>query len=174
MMPEDKNPQHFTGGCQCGAVRYRLQGKPLSPHLCFCRMCQKAAGNYFAALGGAALADFELTRGEPGWFASSDLVERGFCRECGTPLFYREKDGSHIAIMLGALDEPEAVAPEWQSDIYGKTSWFGHLDALPTSIGDETPDEQYVRYAAIRITNHQHPDHDTENWPRGANMDLKT
>jgi hypothetical protein len=154
-----------SGGCQCGAVRYRLSGRPSSPHLCFCRMCQKAVGNYAAALGGAALADFSLTRGEPGWFHSSDLVRRGFCRTCGTPLFYQEIGGDHIAIMLGSLDAPEEVAPEWQSDVYGKPSWFGDLDTLPVSIGSETEAEQAVRYGAIAATSHQHPDHDTETWP---------
>ncbi|MDO6963625.1 GFA family protein [Rhizobium alvei] len=155
----------YSGGCQCGAVRYRLAKKPSSPHLCFCRMCQKAAGNYFAALGGAALADFEMTRGTPSWFSSSDLVERGFCNRCGTPLFYREKGGDHVAIMLATLDQPEAVPPEWQSDVYGKTSWFGGLDSLPVSIGSETAEEQESRYQAIAVTNHQHPDHDTAIWP---------
>lgn len=158
----------WTGGCQCGRIRYRSRSRPASPHLCFCRMCQKAVGNYFAPLGGVALADFEVARGEPGWFHSSDVVRRGFCRDCGTPLFYQEIGGDHLAILLGTLDDPQAVAPEWQSDIYGKPGWFGGLDALPDSIGDETPDEQALRYGRIARTNHQHPDHDTDTWPPEA------
>jgi hypothetical protein len=128
-------------------------------------MCQKAVGNYFAALGGVGLGDFEMTRGEPAWFNSSDVVRRGFCRDCGTPLFYQEVGGDHVAILLGTLDDPGAVAPEWQSDIYGKTDWFAGLDTLPNSIGDETPDEQAARYGRIARSNHQHPDHDTAVWP---------
>ncbi len=155
----------WSGGCQCGRIRYRSRTRPASPHLCFCRMCQKAVGNYFAALGGVALADFEFTRGEPSWFHSSDIVRRGFCRDCGTPLFYQEIDGDHVAILLGTLDDPCSVAPEWQSDTYGKPRWFGGLDTLAESIGGETPDEQGVRYGRIASTNHQHPDHDTSAWP---------
>ncbi|RVQ04591.1 GFA family protein, partial [Sinorhizobium meliloti] len=30
----------FTGGCQCGAVRYRAEGTLGDPHICHCRMCQ--------------------------------------------------------------------------------------------------------------------------------------
>ncbi|MBX5009866.1 GFA family protein [Rhizobium lentis] len=63
-----------TGGCQCGAVRYRAEGELGYPHICHCRMCQKAAGNYFLPLAAAKRQDFELTRGEPKWFRSSDLV----------------------------------------------------------------------------------------------------
>jgi hypothetical protein len=128
-------------------------------------MCQKAVGNYFAALGGVANADFQITRGEPGWFQSSDVVRRGFCRNCGTPLFYQEIGGDHVAIMLGSLDEMLSVPPEWQSDTYGKAAWFAGLNALPESIGDETSDEQSLRYEKIRVTNYQHPDHDTTIWP---------
>jgi hypothetical protein len=155
----------FSGGCQCGAVRYRTMTRPKSPHLCFCRMCQKSVGNYFVALGSVANDDFVLTRGTPSWFHSSDLVKRGFCGNCGTPLFYQEVRGDHISILLGSLDSPEAVPPEWQSDTYGKTSWFAGLDTLPESIGGETAGEQAERYRTIKNTNHQHPDHDTETWP---------
>ena len=155
----------FSGGCQCGAVRYRAMARPASPHLCFCRMCQKALGNYFAALASVSNGDLVLTRGEPSWFNSSDLVRRGFCSRCGTPLFYQEVGGSHVALLLGTLDDPTAVPPEWQSDIYAKPGWFAGLDTLPESAGDGTPVDETGRYAAIANTNHQHPDHDTETWP---------
>ena len=45
-------PNPITGGCQCGAVRYRITAPLENPHICHCRMCQKAFGNYFAALVG--------------------------------------------------------------------------------------------------------------------------
>src|SRR5215475_8929725 len=48
-MTETRQPLH-TGGCQCGAVRYALYGQPTNPHVCHCRMCQKAFGNYFVLL----------------------------------------------------------------------------------------------------------------------------
>ncbi len=40
----------YTGGCQCGAVRYRVEGTLGDPHLCHCRMCQKASGNFYLPL----------------------------------------------------------------------------------------------------------------------------
>ena len=39
-----------TGGCQCGALRYRATAMLDNSHLCHCRMCQKATGNIFSAL----------------------------------------------------------------------------------------------------------------------------
>ena len=94
----------FTGGCQCGAVRYKLTSKIKDPHLCRCRICQKAAGNYFMPLGGVKLKEFLITRGEPSWFHSSGPVRRGFCNKCGTSLFYYLKPAEQYHFPVGLLD----------------------------------------------------------------------
>ena len=77
--------RQVTGGCQCGRIRYRVTGGLGRASLCHCRMCQRAAGNVFAPLVTARGVTWEAT---PARFASSDIAERGFCRDCGTPLFY--------------------------------------------------------------------------------------
>ncbi|PKA40517.1 aldehyde-activating protein [Rhizobium sullae] len=153
-----------SGGCQCGAVRYRASGEPGYPHVCHCRMCQKAAGNYFLPLGSFMRVDFAITRGEPKWFRSSDLVRRGFCGDCGTPLFYDIPEADSVNITLGSLDEPDAVKPVMQSNTGRKMSWFHALDTLPV----EPDDESSEREGAIAASNHQHPDHDTSHWPSGG------
>ena len=53
----DPSRQTYTGGCQCGAVRYEAAGPPSRTHFCHCRMCQKALGNLFAALAPFKRAD---------------------------------------------------------------------------------------------------------------------
>ncbi len=156
-----------SGGCQCGAVRYRTAGALGYPHLCHCRMCQKASGNYALPLGNAKRAHFELTRGEPSWFHSSDLVRRGFCGACGTPLFYDVPGTDSINVTLGPLDEPAAVRPVAQSNLAGKMPWFRSLDLLPAE-----PDEDgSERAVSIAHSNHQHPDHDTQSWPQEKRHD---
>ena len=47
----DEAQTGLAGGCQCGAVRYRLEAKPKATSICHCRMCQKASGGPFAAFG---------------------------------------------------------------------------------------------------------------------------
>jgi len=155
----------FSGGCQCGAVRYRAATAPAEPHLCHCRMCQKAAGNYFMPLGGVMHEDFEITRGKVAWFHSSDVVRRGFCARCGTPLIYETIGGQHVAITLGSLDRPQDVPPIAHSDAYARMPWFAALFSLSDEGAADETDGDGERYRQIRTSNHQHPDHDTSAWP---------
>ena len=156
-MPDERTSA-LTGGCQCGAVRYALYSEPREPSICHCRMCQKAFGNYFAPLAGVPLKFFAWTKGEPGVFKSSELVERGFCRDCGTPLFFRYVETDRISVSIGSLDEPDRVAPEIQYGIEAKCRHFDGLHRLP----GEATSEDYAN------TSRQHPDHDTKEWPPAA------
>ena len=98
-----------TGGCQCGAVRFRMEGQPKDVSVCHCRMCQKAFGAYYAPLVAVGDAEVSWTRGAPKRFASSNFVKRGFCGDCGTPLTYEAPDGLSLAVDLYRCDAPRAV-----------------------------------------------------------------
>jgi hypothetical protein len=100
-------------------------------------------------------------RGEPAYFQSSNLVRRGFCRDCGTPLTY-EFEGSHIDITIASLDQPDLVAPEIQLGLENRLSWCEGLAVLPTRTEEAEAAAQDV-FSNIR--NHQHPDRDTDAWP---------
>ena len=153
-----------TGGCQCGAVRYRASEMLDNAHLCHCRMCQKAVGNIFAALVAAPNHALEFTRGAPSLYRSSGNVERGFCNQCGTPLFYRDMNGNRTNLTIGSLDHAEAFAPKVQMGSESRVFWFASLAELddegPTGSNGE---EGWA--AAIAATSRQHPDHDTPHWP---------
>jgi hypothetical protein len=129
-------------------------------------MCQKAFGAYFAAFAGVPRDKFELTRGELATFMSSDQAERGFCRDCGTPLTFRYVGRVRIAFSLGSLDEPVRVKPEQQIGVESRMPWFSEICALPGDM--TTEDDEPETAAAILKSNHQHPDHDTTEWPPKA------
>ncbi|MCX2723212.1 GFA family protein [Roseibium salinum] len=154
----------LTGGCQCGAVRYRVRGEVGYPHLCHCRMCQKASGNFFLPLIGAAKKDFEWTRGEPSWFHSSRPVRRGFCQACGTPLAFDTIGGDHIAFTHGSLDDVAAVVPIEQSGVEGRVPFYAALFSLRESQSNR--DDLPGGIDDVASSNCQHPDHDTQTWPR--------
>ena len=150
----------MTGGCQCGAVRYALHEVPTNPHICHCRMCQKAFGSFFAPLVHVPIKSFELTRGELAIFMSSDTTERGFCGDCGTPLTYEYPGGVELAI--GAFDEPERAAPTIQVNPANKLSFVDGLSALPFRDPVAEPGPEAFK---ATVVSHQHPDHDTTVWP---------
>jgi hypothetical protein len=151
------------GGCQCGAVRYRATQFLDSSHICHCRMCQKAVGNFFAALIGIPREAFAWTRGQPALFRSSDPVTRGFCRDCGTPLLYDYHDSQHLNVTTGSLDDPSLFPPQAQFGTEARMPWFSNLCSLKDEGATETSMAEHV--GAIRASNHQHPDHDTDRWP---------
>jgi hypothetical protein len=146
--------QSHSGGCQCGKVRYRVTGALANPHICHCRMCQKAAGNFFLPLVNAQRSEIEWTRGAPAHFLSSDAVRRGFCADCGTPLTFETITAKHLNVTIGSLDDPAAVKPISQDGVEARIGWFGDLAGLPEIFTD----------APARVI-HQHPDHDTDRWP---------
>ncbi|MCX2723211.1 GFA family protein [Roseibium salinum] len=157
----------YTGGCQCGAVRFRVSGELGKGSICHCRMCQKAFGNFYAPLvsireGG----DLTWTRGQPKRFQSSNMVARGFCAQCGTPLTYETPEGDAIAI--GAFDNPAEIVPVIQFGVEGKLPYTDHMADLPTRTTEE--DFETAAFLASIVSN-QHPDHDTKTWPQASETD---
>ena len=148
----------YTGGCQCGAVRFRAEGALGDASVCHCRMCQKASGNFYMPLVSVRDARLEWTRGEPKRFRSSNHALRGFCAECGTPLTYRQPGGLEIAI--GAFDDRSDLAPQIQVNYAVRLPWVEKIFEAPVH---EDPD-YYARQE--QIISFQHPDHETANWPQ--------
>lgn len=154
-----------SGGCQCGAVRYRVHGPLSDPHLCHCRMCQKAAGNYFMPLGGVRRSDLEITRGAPAWFASSGPIRRGFCAACGTPLLFETVGVDRAYVTLGSLDDPASVPPVSTYGVEAKMPWLAQAVERSGSTTEAAELLDGTPVSEIAASNRQHPDHDTDAWP---------
>ena len=152
----------FSGGCQCGAIRFHATELRDNPHVCYCRMCQKATGNLFAALVGVRHENLTWTRGKPAEFNSSDSAARGFCADCGTSLYYRGLGGPHVSISIGAFDEPHRIPLWYQMGLEGKHPSLFHLNDVEEAGTTESAMAEDA--VAIKASNHQHPDHDTEHW----------
>ncbi len=121
----------YLGGCQCGRVRYRADEPRDRSSICYCRMCQKASGGPFMAFVRFPASQVQWST-PPDAFASSNLVERGFCRSCGTPLSYRQIGGPNISLTINSLDDPESVRPEMRFAVKMEVSWCSSLSTLPT------------------------------------------
>ena len=146
----------ITGGCQCGALRYRITGPLFGAHLCHCRMCQKAFGNLFAALVGVKKTDISWQKNEPAVFRSSSIVSRGFCPSCGTPLTFAYDHSDHMNVAIGSLDTPAVAVPRQQYGIESRLPCFGTLHTLPgtRTEDDVAPDDM------LKLKSLQHRDSD--------------
>ena len=150
----------LTGGCQYGAMRYTLYADPEQAGLCHCRICQKAVGGPFKAWANVRMTNFAWTRGAPSVFRSSSAAERGFCAQCGTPLYFnylRRTDS--ISVTVGSLDTPGAVRLSRADGTESRLANFAPdvLAALPTSATADTGGAKDLSCAV----SYQHPDHDT-------------
>jgi hypothetical protein len=149
----------FTGGCQCGAVRFRVEGPVKHASICNCRMCQKALGNFIAPFASFA-HPVVWTRGRPTEFQSSQVVHRGFCNKCGTPLTYRWGD-HQPSLTIGSFDTPNTILPTVELAHDNRHPVFAHYEALTPEEQGATDEERDI--LAI-LKSYQHPDHDTDAW----------
>lgn len=102
-----------TGSCLCGAVGYRIASTPEHSGACHCGMCRKWSGGLFMAVE-AAPSDIVFHGVDNiGLYTSSGWAERGFCKVCGSSLFYRlTAPGPHQGMCYvgyGTLDDPSGI-----------------------------------------------------------------
>ena len=129
-----------TGGCLCGAVRYRLDG-PLGPVIaCHCGQCRKAQGGAFALVAPLRAEHFVLLSGADALrgYASSPGKWRSFCGRCGSPIHSRrEAQPQALRLRVGSLDAPYGAAPTAHIHVASKAAWWRIDDALPQYPGIE-------------------------------------
>jgi hypothetical protein len=130
-MSETLDP--FTGGCLCGAIRYRALGAPTRVNHCHCRQCQQSSGAAMLTWVTWPLEAVRLTQGRTAEFASSPGVQRSFCARCGSTLFWRRLSQSPavLDVAAGTLDAPERVPPQEHLFVKSRAPWLALCDGLP-------------------------------------------
>jgi hypothetical protein len=122
------------GGCLRGAVRFKAEGEPINVRICHCRNCQKAMGSPFFAR--ALFQQSALTiQGEIARYASSEALDRVFCKTCGTSLFAWRKIGTMAGVALAAFDDRNAFAPTDHIWVAERMEWVRLEDGLPQYSG---------------------------------------
>lgn len=103
-----------SGGCLCGAVRYRIDAEPLFTRICWCRDCQRIAGNgtVNVVVPAAALQVQGAIASHTGTADSGNRITRRFCPACGCHLF-SDSSGRplYTVVRAGTLDDPSSVQP---------------------------------------------------------------
>jgi hypothetical protein len=131
---------NLEGGCLCGAVRYRLSGKPIDAGYCHCRLCQRSSGAPVMAWATFAVTDCSYTQGTPAVYRSSASGLREFCPVCGTQLVFRRPGEKTVDVTMASLDDATAIAPEYHIWTASRIAWFDTQDELPRHV-DAGPDD---------------------------------
>lgn len=131
-----KSTAECRGACLCGAVSVVAKAKSNSIGACHCTMCFKWGGGPLFATECDRDVQFEGAD-SISTFSSSDWAERGFCRECGTHLFYRLKQEGHYAIPVGLFEAGDQWVFSAQIFIDEKPSFYSFAEATKDLTGAE-------------------------------------
>jgi hypothetical protein len=122
----------LTGGCLCGAIRYRANGTPRHVTHCHCITCRRASGAPFVTWFTVDETAFAWTQGTPVSYRSSASAERSFCPRCGTQLAFREAHRTgEVDVTAASLDDPAALQPQDHTWVSRKLPWIAIEDHLP-------------------------------------------
>jgi hypothetical protein len=109
MANDDNTRPRATGGCLCGSARFEVRGPLRDVVICHCVFCQRMHTHVGAATA-CAPSDLRIISGRTlRWYRSSPGRRRGFCRKCGSSLFWEPMPTTHISISAGSLDRPTGL-----------------------------------------------------------------
>jgi hypothetical protein len=122
----------LTGGCLCGAVRFRVTEKQFAAYYCHCTICQKHSGGPFITAAMVPIEALLFTKGNPKAYESSPGFVRLFCSTCGSPMGGRAKDNPQLATFrIGCLDDPNSIGPALHIYTSTQIPWCEVSDDLP-------------------------------------------
>ena len=116
----------ITGGCQCGAIRYEIEGEAHTHALCQCSDCRRHAGAPMVGWTMYPQAAVRITKGTPKVYHSSAQGRRHFCAACGTGLFYFNEQmlPGLIDVQSATADTPDAVPPVCHIQVAERITWM--------------------------------------------------
>ena len=124
--------QILEGGCLCGAIRYRVAGRPSDVNYCHCGQCRRHSGAPVAAFATFPVAQVTWTKGQPRLFESSKIGRRGFCPACGTSLTWvGVATPNEVDIGVGTFDDASFFTPKDHIWTESALPWFHVADQLP-------------------------------------------
>jgi len=130
-MPADRQkPTGNTGRCLCGAISFEVNGPMRDVVVCHCGQCRRQHGAP-PGYSQAAWENIRLTGGENlAWYRSSARARRGFCRQCGSSLFWEPIDTGRVSIAAGSLDSPTGLRTVRHIFVHDKGDYYEIADGL--------------------------------------------
>lgn len=124
------------GQCLCGAVRISTEVSNHTVGACHCNMCRRWGGGPFMEVNCGQAVTFSGDD-DISIYSSSDWAERGFCRNCGTHLFYRLKESGQHMVPVGLFDEGPELVFDTQVFIDQKPGYYAFSNDTRNLTGEE-------------------------------------
>ena len=123
------------GQCLCGGVKFEADVNDFGIHACHCTMCRTWSSSPLFAVGVASIT-FE-DEANISAYASSDWAERGFCKQCGTSLFYRLKETNHHIVCCGLFEDQSQFKLEGEIFVDENPGGYAFAGEHPRLTGEE-------------------------------------
>jgi len=122
----------LSGGCWCGAVRYRVPDEFRYAMNCHCSRCRAATGTAFKSLAGIEREKLVIERGADALLVTGDDdLNDTRCAACGSFLFSVVRDGKYVHVGMGSLIDEPSIRPSAHIFVGSKAPWFEITDDLP-------------------------------------------
>ena len=119
------------GSCLCQSITFEVKGDLPQPTACHCTQCRKHSGHYEASAD-IPRANVSIHGTEHITWYRTENVRRGFCKTCGSSLFWDpppERDW--IGIAMGAFDPPTDTKIRIHIHVASKSDYYELADGLP-------------------------------------------
>ncbi|WP_339778018.1 GFA family protein [uncultured Thalassospira sp.] len=134
---DHSGPARHHGGCHCGAVRYQVHGEIEDAVLCHCHLCAGLHG-HVSAYASVNKDELHLIADDGlRWYRLSEKTDRGFCKECGSGLFWRVVRSKNIALTPGTLDGPSGIKTKSQIFCAFKGDYYPLDPSIPVFDHDD-------------------------------------
>jgi hypothetical protein len=117
--------------CLCGAVSMKVDAALTAPNACHCSMCRKQSGHYWASVEVPKTALTIKGAENITWHQASKKVRRGFCKTCGSFLFFDALFQDWTAVAMGAFDGPTGTTLSMHIFTENKGDYYNIADGLP-------------------------------------------
>ncbi len=123
------------GACLCGAVSFEVNAELGDPITCHCRQCRQQSGNYFSAAPAPKDAVTYTHDHGLAWYRASETATRGFCRDCGSTLFWRADQGPNVMVAMASLSDTRGMTLSGHYWMDFKGDYYEIADDLPQHKG---------------------------------------
>ena len=136
------NSNGGNGRCLCGAVRFSAGQVDHKVGACHCGMCRRWGGGPFVGVDCGSDVTF-VGEDNIATFQSSEWAQRGFCKQCGSHLFYKLMANGQYIVPVGLFQGDDQFVFDHQVFIDEKPAFYSFANETENMTGAEL----FAKYA---------------------------